>query len=193
MAVDRTGQTLNVYSGATKIASAAADKLPAHAKLDPGDYAAGAFKGTWQDADGNESDKVDFPALTIPVPKVAVTGATITPASGSVDVGKTVAFSVAVAPDNATDKSGKWSIKDATIGAIDDNGTVTGVKGGTTEVDFTTTDGAKIASAALTVNDPAASSAAASEAAASAAAASEAAASSAAAGSGAASSAAPAK
>lgn len=80
-----------------------------------------------------------------------MTGVTVTPATVSVETGKTAKLTVAVAPDSATDKSGKWSVDDATKATIADDGTVTGVTAGTAKATYTTTDGAKTGTSTITV------------------------------------------
>lgn len=156
MAEDRSKQKLVIYDKAgTKKAegevganSATLTGIAAGTTVAAGDYKAAFSDGT------TESDQVDVPGFEVPAAKAAVTGVAIKPATANVDVGKTVVFSVTFTPDNATDKSGKWSVKDSKVAAIDDNGTATGIKTGTTEVDYTSTDGAKLASATLTVVVP---------------------------------------
>ncbi|WP_203633764.1 Ig-like domain-containing protein [Lacticaseibacillus suibinensis] len=73
------------------------------------------------------------------------------PATVSVKVGVTTKLSKTVEPADATDKTGAWSIEDTTVATIDDSGTVTGVKAGKTQVKFTTTTGAIVGSATITV------------------------------------------
>lgn len=67
------------------------------------------------------------------------------------EVGKTAKLTATIAPADAADQSGKWTVDDATKATIADDGTVTGVAEGTANATFTTTDGAKTASAVITV------------------------------------------
>lgn len=76
------------------------------------------------------------------------------PTTANVEVGKTAKLVATIAPDDATDKTGKWSIGDTSIATIAEDGTITGVKAGTTVVTYTTTDGAKIATSSITVTEP---------------------------------------
>lgn len=113
--------------------------------------AGGGDATDYEDFEGH-LDYVSTPDVT---PKadapVKVTGATITPVTASVEVGKTAKLSVTVAPTNATDSTGKWAVADNTVATIATDGTVTGVKAGSTQATFTTTDGGKTASATITV------------------------------------------
>ncbi|WP_265905836.1 Ig-like domain-containing protein [Lacticaseibacillus nasuensis] len=75
----------------------------------------------------------------------------VTPAAVSVTVGATTKLTATVAPADADDATGKWSIGSDSIATIADDGTVTGVAEGTATATYTTTDGAKTATATITV------------------------------------------
>lgn len=95
---------------------------------------------------------------TLPAPTpatVAVTGITVTPATASVEVGKTVTITAKVAPDNATNKNVTWASSDDTKATVDNKGVVTGVAAGTVEITATTVDGKKTNKATVTVTAPA--------------------------------------
>lgn len=66
--------------------------------------------------------------------KVAVTGVTLDPTAVSVEVGKTAAVTATVAPVDATDKTITYTSGDETVATVASDGTVTGVKVGTTTV-----------------------------------------------------------
>lgn len=68
-----------------------------------------------------------------------------------VTVGETANFTTSILPDNATDKSGKWSTSDTAIATVS-GGTVTAKAAGEVDVTFTTNDGGKTATGHLTVN-----------------------------------------
>lgn len=85
--------------------------------------------------------------------KVAVTGATLTPDTASVEVGATVQLTGSVVPATASDKQLKYNSSDVTVATVDANGKVTGIKAGTTTVTATTNDGAKTATATVTVKE----------------------------------------
>ncbi|RRG07754.1 MAG: hypothetical protein DUD32_12505 [Lactobacillus sp.] len=76
------------------------------------------------------------------------------PTTANVEVGKTAKLVATISPDDATDKTGKWSIGDTSIATIAEDGTITGVKAGTTIATYTTTDGAKVATSTITVAEP---------------------------------------
>lgn len=80
----------------------------------------------------------------------------MSPTTDNIEVGKTAKLVATIVPDDATDKTGKWSIGDTSIATIAEDGTITGLKVGTTVATYTTTDGAKIATATITVVGPAA-------------------------------------
>ena len=72
---------------------------------------------------------------------VAVTGVTVSPTTQSITVGGTYTFDVAVAPDDATDKSVTWSSSDETKATVDNNGLVTAKALGTAVITATANDG----------------------------------------------------
>jgi uncharacterized protein YjdB len=86
-------------------------------------------------------------------PSVPVTEVTISPASTSVDVGKTVQLTAVVKPDNATNKTLTWTSSDNAVAKVDNTGLVTGVSAGTAVITATSVNG--IADkAAITVTKP---------------------------------------
>lgn len=66
----------------------------------------------------------------------------------SVQAGQTTQLYVTVQPDGTTDKSVTYAVKDKRIATVDENGVVTGVKGGKTTVYAYTADGSKKRAAA---------------------------------------------
>jgi len=96
----------------------------------------------------SDSDTVDVQETPDEVP---VTGVTLTPATTSVAVGATRQLTAAVAPSDATDKSGVWASSDTSKFTISTSGLITGVAAGTGNATFTTTDGAKVGTTAVTV------------------------------------------
>lgn len=152
-------KTLNVYKGEELLGS---DPTLVHVALDDGDYPAGTFKGSFTE-DGKESDKVDFPAVTIKK-IIAATGIKASQATASIKIGATKTITVTADPANATDgadvvKATTWKSSDDTIATVGADGTITAVKDGTATV--TATSGAFIATVAVTVQeaDPASSTA----------------------------------
>lgn len=61
----------------------------------------------------------------------------------SVVIGQTVQLSQTVLPENTTDQSVTYRVKDKRIATVDENGVVTGIRGGRTTVTVTTADGSR--------------------------------------------------
>lgn len=83
--------------------------------------------------------------------EVPVTGVALTPATTSVVVGATRQLTAAVSPTDATDRTGVWASSDTSKFTISTSGLITGVAAGTGNATFTTTDGAKVGTTAVTV------------------------------------------
>ena len=83
--------------------------------------------------------------------EVPVTGVALTPATTSVVVGATRQLTATVSPTDATDKTGVWASSDTSKFTISTTGLITGVAAGTGNATFTTTDGAKVGTTAVTV------------------------------------------
>lgn len=82
---------------------------------------------------------------------IPITSVTLDKDDVSIKVGGTAKLTPTINPANATDKTGKWSVVDDSVATVGNDGTVTGVKVGTTIITFTTTDGNKTAQATVTV------------------------------------------
>lgn len=95
-----------------------------------------------------DSDTIDVQLTPDEVP---VTGVVLTPATTSVVVGATRQLSAAVSPADATDKTGVWASSDTSKFTISTSGLITGVAAGTGNATFTTTDGGKVGTTAVTV------------------------------------------
>lgn len=83
--------------------------------------------------------------------EVPVTGVVLAPATTSVVVGATRQLTATVSPTDATDKTGVWASSDTSKFTISTSGLITGVAAGTGNATFTTTDGAKVGTTAVTV------------------------------------------
>ncbi|WP_338494183.1 Ig-like domain-containing protein [Erwinia aphidicola] len=95
-----------------------------------------------------DSDTIDVQQTPDEVP---VTSVALTPATTSVVVGATRQLTATVSPADATDKTGVWASSDTSKFTISTTGLITGVAAGTGNATFTTTDGAKVGTTAVTV------------------------------------------
>ena len=82
---------------------------------------------------------------------VAVASVSVTPATSSGAVGSTVQLTANVLPSDATDKTGTWTSSDPTKATVSSTGLVTRVATGSATMTFTTNDGAKTGTSAITV------------------------------------------
>lgn len=95
-----------------------------------------------------DSDTIDVQLTEEPVPVASVN---VTPATSTGAVGSTVQLTANVLPADATNKTGAWSSSDTTKATVSQTGLVTRVAVGTSNVTFTTNDGAKVGTSAITV------------------------------------------
>lgn len=93
-------------------------------------------------------DTVQVEKIGVPVPVASVS---VTPATSTGAVGSTVQLTANVLPAGATNKTGSWSSSDASKATVSQTGLVTRVAVGTSNVTFTTNDGAKVGTSAITV------------------------------------------
>lgn len=82
---------------------------------------------------------------------VPVTSVSVTPATSTGAVGSTVQLTANVLPADASDKTGAWTSSDATKATVSSTGLVTRVATGSATMTFTTTDGAKTGTSAITI------------------------------------------
>jgi len=83
---------------------------------------------------------------------VPVTGVTITPTAATLGVGATQQLTATVAPANATNKNVSYSSNNTGVATVNSSGLVTAIASGTATITVTTQDGAKTATAVITVN-----------------------------------------
>ncbi|MGA7937541.1 MAG: Ig-like domain-containing protein [Kovacikia sp.] len=83
--------------------------------------------------------------------RVAVTGVSVNPTSGSVAIGATTQLTATVAPANATNKNVTWSSSNTSVATVSASGLVTGVSAGSATITVTTQDGGFTATSAITV------------------------------------------
>lgn len=85
------------------------------------------------------------------IPEVVnVASVSVSPTSLSMLEGEVKSLSVAVSPDNATNKNVIWSSSDASVASVD-KGTVTAIKAGSATISAKSVDGGKTASCSVTV------------------------------------------
>lgn len=82
---------------------------------------------------------------------IAVTGVTVTPATSSGAVNSTVQLTANVQPTDATDTSGVWKSSDVAKATVSNTGLVTRKAVGSADITFTTNDGAKVGTSAITI------------------------------------------
>ncbi|MEK5479506.1 family 16 glycosylhydrolase [Paenibacillus sp. FSL R5-0407] len=82
---------------------------------------------------------------------VPVTGVTLDQASAQIEVDQQVQLNASVTPANATNKQVNWTVSNAGIASVNQQGKVTGLAPGMATVTATTVDGNKAASATITV------------------------------------------
>lgn len=102
------------------------------------------FSGEWKVAD---SDTVVFEAGD----DIPVTGVTVAPATASIAVGATQQLTPTILPADASDKTGTWSSSATGKATVNQSGLVTGVSAGSAIITFTSNDGAKTSTSAITV------------------------------------------
>lgn len=98
-----------------------------------------------RDYDGNGTQSVGA------VSQVPVTGVTLDKTELTLAVGASETLTATVAPDNATNKTVKWTTGDQKIATVDDKGKVTAVAEGAAVITATTEDGEKKAECKVTV------------------------------------------
>lgn len=90
----------------------------------------GNIEVTLEDSEGNKSvTSINLKVRNIPIDKFELKDGT-----SEVEENKTIKLDYVIKPDKIEDKTVTWSSKDENIAKVDSEGTVTGVKEGTTEI-----------------------------------------------------------
>lgn len=114
---------------------------------------------TYPDEQGNSIYILLDDGRSIGVSTVHPTGVTVTPATASVEEGKTIQLTASVQPATATDRTVTWTSDHSEIASVSDTGLVTGVKAPADDtkatITATTRDGGKTATSVITVTAPA--------------------------------------
>lgn len=85
---------------------------------------------------------------------VPVTGVSVTPASATLEAGKTLQLSTVVTPADATNKALSFSSDNPAVATVNNSGVTTAVAPGTATVTVTTDDGSFTDTCAVTVTEP---------------------------------------
>lgn len=88
-----------------------------------------------------------------PVQVVPVTGVSVSPATGTLNINNILQLAAAVAPSGATNKSVSWSSNAPAIAAVSSTGLVTALAAGTATITATTADGGFTSRASITVTN----------------------------------------
>jgi uncharacterized protein YjdB len=90
----------------------------------------------------------------ITVSPISVTGVTLTPISGNVNIGSTIQLVPTVLPVDATNKSVEFVSSDPLLANVSSTGLVSGLAEGMVTITVTTQDGGKVATSEITVLAP---------------------------------------
>lgn len=101
---------------------------------------------TTSDGGKTATCKVIVLPKTIPVSEVTISSGTL-----ELVAGETGSLTVAISPEDATDKSVVWSSSDEGVATVTEDGTVTAVSAGEATITATTSDGGKTVSCTVTV------------------------------------------
>lgn len=92
-------------------------------------------------------------AVTVTATTIAVTGVSVTPASGVLEKGTTLQLTGTVSPANATNQAVNWSSSNSAVATVSAAGLVSAVSAGTATITLKSQDGAKTATSTITVDD----------------------------------------
>lgn len=98
-----------------------------------------AIKAGTTEITAKVGDKTAVCKVTVNIPLESIT---ISPSEMRLESGETKSFKVTYNPEDTTDdKTIRWNVGDNTIASVDENGNVTGLKGGVTTVSATSANG----------------------------------------------------
>lgn len=95
-----------------------------------------------------------FVNAAITATNIAVTGINISSNAALIAVGNSIAITVTVAPDNATNKIVTWSSSNTNVATVNSSGLVTGIDAGSSVITVMAGDGGIVAACELTVTSP---------------------------------------
>ncbi len=91
-------------------------------------------------------------SVTVTSKTISVTGVTLDKTEMELTEGESAQLKATVSPEDASDKSVKWTSSDEKVATVDNAGKVTAVAPGTVKITVTTTDGNKETSCSITVS-----------------------------------------
>lgn len=92
--------------------------------------------------------------ITVQSSTVRVQSVSLNSTSATMDVGGTMTLTAKVLPEDATNKRVSWETGNSSVATVGNNGLVTAVGAGSTNITVTTDDGGYTATCAITVNEP---------------------------------------
>ncbi|MGW7932851.1 Ig-like domain-containing protein [Staphylococcus xylosus] len=113
-------------------------------------YPKGTFKASWSNEHG-ESEKKDIEAFK--TKSIKVKGVTLEKESLDLNIDDTETLDFNVTPSTATDKSVTFNSSNEVVASVNNDGLVTALSAGSSEITVTTTDGSKTAKIIVNVNE----------------------------------------
>lgn len=90
-------------------------------------------------------------SCTVHINPILVTGISINQTSKTLDIGGTTTYTVTVTPSNASNKTVQWNSSNPSVATVDQNGKVTAIAAGTTNITASATDGSGVVSEARVI------------------------------------------
>ena len=100
----------------------------------------------------SDGSKTATCSVTVTSKTISVTGVTLDKTEMELTEGESAQLKATVSPEDASDKSVKWTSSDEKVATVDNAGKVTAVAPGTVKITVTTTDGNKETSCSITVS-----------------------------------------
>lgn len=155
------GATVNVATAFTSLPASAqtagytyVSGTPAVGTVSTAGVVTGVTAGTTVITATSKADVTKSATKSVVVSNVAVTGVTVAPTNATLSLAgvKTQQLTPTIAPTTATNKAVTYSSSAPAVATVSASGLMTGVSVGTATITVTTTDGAKTATCALTIN-----------------------------------------
>lgn len=136
-----TNQSVGWYSDNSDIATVSSDG-------EVTGVSAGSVVITVSTSDGGFVDSAQ-----VIVENIAVTGIEVDPSTMEISAGSTGELTATILPENATNQTVYWTSSDEGVATVDENGLVSAVAPGTTDITATTDEGGFAASSVVTVTE----------------------------------------